>query len=165
MNDAKDLYGNKADDDSKGVVVQSITVNRPNKNGVKEPVKYIKAKRSKPKSGEEPISFYKLKGNKDVRDILDEIQEKGKPDGKDGDDYETVKGPELPDVKKLFDGNEDMPKTYYYTSKVKGNGTKKDGKPYEDGKVQSVTVLSDPNNKTNKNHQVLDVQIIIILKH
>ena len=50
-----------------------------------------------------------------------------------------------------------MPKTYYYTSKVKGNGINKDGKPYEDGKVHYVKVLSDPNNKTNKNHQVLDV--------
>ena len=157
MNDAKDLYGNKDDDGNKGIVVQSITVNRPNKNGVKEPVKFIKAKRGKPKPGEEPISFYKVKGDQDVRDILDQIQEKGKPDGKDGVDYEKVKGNELPDVKKLFDGKEDMPKTYYYTSKVKGNGTKKDGKPYEDGKVQSVTVLSDPDNKTNKNHQVLDV--------
>lgn len=104
MNDAKDLYGKKGDDDTKGVVVQSITINRPNKNGVKEPVKFIKAKRSKPKPGEEPISFYKLKGDKDVKNILDQIQNKGKPDGKDGDDYETVKGPELPDVKKLFDG-------------------------------------------------------------
>ena len=111
MNNAKDLYGKKGDDDSKGVVVQCVTVNCPNKNGVKEPVKYVKAKRGKQKPGEKPISFYKVKGDKNARDILDQIQEKGKPDGKDGEDYETVKGGELPNVKKLFDGNEDMPKT------------------------------------------------------
>ena len=60
-------------------------------------------------------------------------------------------------VKKLFDGKEDIPKTYYYTSKVKGNGTKKDGTPYGNGNVQSVTILSDHNNNTNKNSQVKDV--------
>ena len=50
-----------------------------------------------------------------------------------------------------------MPKTYYYTTNVKGNGKKDNGKPYQDGKVHSVTVLSDPNNRTNKNHQIVDV--------
>ena len=50
-----------------------------------------------------------------------------------------------------------MPKTFYYTSNVKGNGVDKNGKPYKDGKVHSVTVLSDPNNRTNKNYQVLQV--------
>ena len=40
---------------------------------------------------------------------------------------------------------------------MKGNGIDKDGKPYGDGKVQSVTVLSDPKNRTNKNNQVHDV--------
>ena len=50
-----------------------------------------------------------------------------------------------------------MPKTYYYTSNVKGSGKDKNGRPYRDGKVYSVTVLSDPNNRTNKNHQILQV--------
>ena len=157
MNDAKNLYDKKDGDDggSVGTTVQCVTVSRPNKDGVKEPVQFIKATRGKVPSGEDPIAFYKVKGGTDVRDILDQIQEKGKPDGQDGVDYDKVKGEELPEVKKLFDGNKDMPKTYYYSSNVKGNELDKNGKPYKDGKVHSVTVLSDPNNRINKNYQVL----------
>jgi len=156
LNDSKNMYRSGDDGRGVGTTVQTVTVNRPNKFGVKEPVQYIKARRARPKKGEEPVSFYKVKGGKDARDILDQIQNSGKPDGKDGEDYEKVKGAELPDVKKLFD-NKDIPKTFYYTTKVKGNGKNKDGTPYDDGTVQSVTILSDPDNKTNKNHQVLEV--------
>jgi len=160
MNEAKNSYDKMGDDGSKqeGTTVQCVSTTAPNKEGKKEPVKYIKATRGKKKQPtDEPISYYKVKGDKDVRDILDQIQEKGKPDGKDGVDYETVKPDELPKVQKLFDNDKDIPKTYYYTSDVKGDGQDKNGKPYESGKIQSVTVLSDPNNKTNKNYQILDV--------
>ena len=157
MNDAKGLYEDKGGDGNRGTTVQCVKVSRPNKNGVKEPVQYIKATRGKTKPGEEPVSYYRVKGGTDARNILDQIQSKGKPDGTDGVDYFKVKEDELPDVTKLFDGGENMPKTYYYTSKVLGNGTKKDGRPYGDGNVQSVTILSDHNNNTNKKSQVKDV--------
>ena len=57
-----------------------------------------------------------------MRDILDQIQTKGKPDGKDGVDYTKIKGDELPEVQKLFKGSENMPKTYYTISNVKEVG-------------------------------------------
>jgi hypothetical protein len=132
MGSAKTLYEKKDGDDggNVGTTVQCIKTSRPDKSGKKEIVQYIKAKRSGVKPGEEPISFYRVKGDTDVRSILEQIQTKGKPDGKDGVDYFKIKDNELPEVKKLFDGNEDMPKTYFYTSNVKGRGNKKDGKPY-----------------------------------
>ena len=159
MNDAKNLYGKNDNDDdaSQGTTVQTITVSRPNKNGIKEPVSFIKAKRNKPIPGEEKITYYKAKRGTNPRDILDQIQQKGKPDGQDGVDYDKVKGDELPEIHKLFDENKDIPKIYYYTSKVKGNGIDKNGKPYGNGKIHFVTVLSDPNNKTNKNSPIQDV--------
>jgi hypothetical protein len=126
------------------------------KDAKKEPVQYIKAVRGGVKP-EDRIAFYRIKDGIDVRDVLDQITKNGKPDGKDGVDYIKVKGDELPEVQKLFSGNENMPKTYYYTSAVKGNGTDKNGKPYNDGKVRSVTVLSDHDNRTNKNYTVKDV--------
>ena len=159
MNDAKNLYAKNDNDDdaSQGTTFQSITVSRPNKNGIKEPVSFIKAKRNKPIPGEEKITYYKAKRGTNPRDILGQIQQKGKPDGQDGVDYDKVKGDELPEIHKLFDENKDIPKIYYYTSKVKGNGIDKNGKPYGNGKVHFATVLSDPNNKTNKNSPIQDV--------
>jgi len=140
MNDAKNLYADQSETPSEGTTVQCVTVSRPNKEGKREPVQFIKATRGKKKPGEDPVSYYKVKGGKDVRDILDQIQEKGKPDGIDGKDYETIKGDELPQAKKLFDNNKDIPKTFYYTTNVKGSGKDKKGRPYRDGKVHSVTV-------------------------
>ena len=46
---------------------------------------------------------------------------------------------------------------YYYTTKVNGNGKNKDGHPYEDGIVQSLTILYIFDKKTNKNYQILEV--------
>jgi len=157
MNEAKTLYDNQDKGPTKGTTVQCVSVSRPNKEGKKEPVQYIKATCGDKKPGVEPVSYYKVKGGTDARDILDQIQEKGKPDGVDGKDYEKVKPDELPEVQKLFDGSGDIPKTFYYTTNVKGSGKDKNGKPYTDGKVHSVTVLNDPKNRTNKNHQVLQV--------
>ena len=86
MNEAKILYDNTTDEPSEGTTLQCVIVNRPNKNGVKEPVQYIKATRGKKKLGEDPETYYKVKGGKYVRDILDQVQEKGKPNGVDGID-------------------------------------------------------------------------------
>ena len=66
-----------------------------------------------------------------------------------------MKGDELGEAEKLFGVNENMPKIYYYISKVKGEGVDKNGKPYEYGNINSVTILSYHDNKTNKNYQVL----------
>ena len=158
MEEAKKLYDKKGDDGlSSGTTVQCVKVTKTNKDGKKEPVTYIKAVKGGAKAGEEPVSYYKIKEGTDVRDVLDQIQEKGKPNGTDGVDYNKVKGDELPEVKKLFEGSENMPKTYYYTTNVKGSGVDKYGKPYGDGKVHSVTVISDPENKTNKPYKVEQV--------
>ena len=158
MNDAKKLYEKKDDEgNSSGTTVQCVKITKKNKDGTKEPVQYIKAKRAEVKNGEEPVSYYKIKDGVDIRDVLDQIQTKGKPDGTDGVDYNKIKGDELPEVVKLFSGSENMPKTYYYTSIAKGDGKDKDGKPYQEGKVHSVTILSDHDNKTNKNYQVIQV--------
>ena len=48
------------------------------------------------KAGEETIAYYKIKDGTDVRDVLEQIQEKVKLDGTDGVDYNKVKGDELP---------------------------------------------------------------------
>jgi len=152
--DVKKLY-NKKDKEghSSGTTVQCVKVNRPNKEGKKEPVQFIKTVRGEVKPGEEPISFYRVGGNADLRQLLEDIQTTGVPKGKDGVDYIKVKGDaDLADVRELFKGTENDPKTYYYTSQAKG-----DGKVYGDGKINSVTVLSDPKNKLNKNSQVLQV--------
>ena len=45
----------------------------------------------------------------------------GKQDGKDGVDYNKVKGDEISEVQTLFAGNEKMPRTYYYTTIVRGD--------------------------------------------
>ena len=158
MEEAKQLYDKKDDDGlASGTTVQCVKVTKTNKDGKKEHVTYIKAVKGGAKAGEEPIAYYKIKDGTDVRDVLDQIQEKGKPDGTDGVDYNKVKGDELPEVKKLFEGSENIPKTYYYTTNVKGAGVDKFGKPYGDGKVHSVTVISDPQNKTNKPYKVEQV--------
>ncbi|MBP5407644.1 MAG: hypothetical protein J6Y42_00725, partial [Bacilli bacterium] len=158
MKEAQKSYDVKDDEDeNKGTTVQCVTVNKPNKDGKKEPIQYIKAAIGQPKKGEDPIAYYKVKGDAYPKDLLDQIEKNGKPDGKDGVDYDKVKGPELPEVQKLFADSENIPKTFYFTTDVKGNGTKPNGKPYEDGKVQSVTILCDPNNKTNTKSQVKDI--------
>ena len=158
MNDVNNLYNKKdKDGNSSGTTVQSVKVSRLNNEGKVEPVQYIKAVRGGAKSGEDPVAYYKVGGKADMRDILDQIQTKGKPDGKDGVDYTKIKGDELPEVQKLFKGSENMPKTYYYSSAIKGDGVDKKGKPYGDGKVNSVTILSDHDNQTNKNYQIKDV--------
>ncbi|MBP3801733.1 MAG: hypothetical protein J6I85_06920, partial [Clostridia bacterium] len=158
MNDVNNLYNKKdKDGNSSGTTVQSVKVSRLNKEGKVEPVQYIKAIRGGAKSGEDPVAYYKVGGKADMRDILDQIQTKGKPDGKDGVDYTKIKGDELPEVQKLFKGSENMPKTYYFSSAVRGDGVDKKGKPYDDGKVNSVTILSDHDNHTNKNNKVKDV--------
>ena len=105
MNDTKSLYDKKDEDgNTSGTTVQSVKVTKPNKDGVNEPVQYIKAVRGGLKSGEDPISYYKFGGGVDIRDVLDQIQENGKPNGEDGVDYNKVKGDELPEVQKLFGG-------------------------------------------------------------
>jgi len=158
MNEAKKNYEVKDDDgENQGTTVQFVTVNKPNKDGKKEPVHFIKATLGQPKKGEDPVAYYKVKGDNYPKDLLDQIEKNGKPDGKDGVNYDKVKGPELPEVQKLFADADNIPKTFYYASDVKGNGKKDNGKPYKDGKVQSVTILCDPNNKTNINSQVKDV--------
>ena len=149
----KQLYNKKdAEGLSSGTTVQCVKINRPNKEGVKELMQYIKALRGNAKKGEEPLSFYRVPKNADLRQILEDIQTTGLPKGKEGVDYEKLAGDELEDVKKLFKGTENDPKTYYYTSAVKG-----DGAPYGNGKINSVTILSDPNNKLNKDSQVKQV--------
>ena len=159
MDDSKILYDKKDENGiSSGTTVQCIKTSKKGKDGKKEPVQYIKAVVGGiKKPGEEPISYYRNKDGVDIRDILDQIIKNGKPDGKDGVNYNKVKGDEIPEVQKLFAGNENMPRTYYYTTIVRGDGTDKDGKPYDDSKVHSVTILSDHNNKTNKNFKVKDV--------
>ena len=101
FDDAKNLYEKKDDEgQSSGTTVQVVKMQKTNKDGKKEPVNYIKAVRGELKQGEEPVSFYKIKDGVDIRDILDQIQSKGKPDGEDGVDYNKIKGDELPEVQK-----------------------------------------------------------------
>ena len=96
MNDSKRLYDKKDDDgNSSGTTVQCVKITKTNKDGKKEPVQYIKAVRGGAKPGEEPVSYYRIKDGTDVRDVLDQIQTNGKPDGTDGVDYNKVKGDEL----------------------------------------------------------------------
>ena len=57
MNESKKLYENQKKGPNKGTTVQSVTVSRPNKNGVKEPVQFIKATTGDKKPGVEPISY------------------------------------------------------------------------------------------------------------
>ena len=152
--DVKKLYTKKdKEGHSSGTSVQCVKVNRTNKEGKKELMQFIKAVRGQPKKGEEPISYYRVPSNVDLRQVLEDIQLKGNPQGKDGVDFIIIKeGDDLADVQKLFKGTENDPKTYYYTSNVIG-----DGKPYGNGKINSVTVLSDPNNRINKNSIVKQV--------
>jgi len=82
--------GDKEGEDA-GTTLQTVTINEPNKNGVRESAQYVKCKRGKPKPGQDPITYYRVKGGKDVRDMLDQIQKNGEREGKDGVDYEKVK--------------------------------------------------------------------------
>jgi hypothetical protein len=154
ITDVKKLYTKKdKEGHSSGTTVQCVKVNRPNKEGKKEPVQFIKAVRGGPKKGQEHISYYRVNGNADLRQLLEDIQRTGVPKGKEGTDFITVKGEaDLADVQKLFKGSEMDPKTYYYTSAVKP-----DGKGHGEGKINSVTVLSDPTNRINKKSQVAQV--------
>ena len=153
MEEAKKLYDKKDDDEfSSGTTVQCIRKTKTKKDGKKVIITYIKAMTKREKY------YYRLKEGidiSDLRDVLEQIQEKGKPDGIDGVDYNKLKGDELSEVKTFFEGS--VKKTYYYTTNVKGTGVDKFGRPYEDGKVYSITVISDPDNKTNKKYKVLDV--------
>jgi hypothetical protein len=58
LNDAKNMYRRGDDDRGVGTTVQCVTVNRPNKFGVKEPVQYIKARRGKPKKASFPFTCF-----------------------------------------------------------------------------------------------------------
>ena len=149
ITDVKKLYNKKdKEGNSSGTTVQCVKVGRTNKEGKKELMQFVKAIKGLAKKGEEPISYYKVPQNSDLRQILEDIQLTGDPKGKDGIDFIKIKDKEdLEDVQKLFKGSENDPKTFYYTSNVKG-----DGKPYGNGTIYSVTVLSDPNNKINKNN-------------
>jgi len=155
ITDVKKLYTKKdKEGHSSGTTVQCVKVNRPNKEGKKEPVQFIKAVRGgAARAGQEPISYYRVGGNTDLRQLLEDIQTTGVPKGKEGVDYIKVKGDkDLEEAQNLFKGTEMDPKTYYYTSVVKGDA-KGNGK----GKINSVTVLSDPTNRTNKKSQVAQV--------
>ena len=155
ITDVKKLYTKKdKEGHSSGTTVQCVKVNRPNKEGKKEPVQFIKAVRGgAARVGQEPISYYRVGGNTDLRQLLEDIQTTGVPKGKEGVDYIKVKGDkDLEEAQNLFKGTEMDPKTYYYTSVVKGD-SKGNGK----GKINSVTVLSDPTNRINKKSQVAQV--------
>ena len=52
MNEAKQLYEDQGEQPTQGTTVQCVTVSRPNKEGKKEPVQYIKATRGKRNPGE-----------------------------------------------------------------------------------------------------------------
>ena len=154
VTNAKRLYSKKNDQGlSSGTTVQYVKVSRPNKEGKKVPHQFIKAVKGLPKPGEKPIQYYRIPDKTDLKAMLENIQLKGYPEGKEGVDYITITDEkELEDVIKLFKGNENDPQTYFYTSVVKG-----DGKPYGNGRIHSVTILSDPTNRLNKTNKIKQI--------
>ena len=98
--------------------VQFVKTKGPDENGNEIPIQYFKAANDGKKPGEDPV-YYKLKGDIKVKDIVEQIQNDGKPEGNEGVHYEKVKGNEIPEVEKLFKDKEDIPRVLYHTTYLK----------------------------------------------
>ena len=150
LNKVKNLFKD-ADDDDRGVnyyyrKVLGSGLDKPNNTQllkvepdtkVDEIYDQIKAIGGGIKKPDEGVELVKVVGDVDPNEINRHLLEK----------------------KALCDGlkKDNTPKTLTHTSKVLGGSLKKNGEPYDDGKVESVTVINDPDNKTNKNRTLNDV--------
>jgi len=124
----------------------------------KEPEQYIKVSGpllNKPTGGNEPAQYFKVNGDGDVNDVLDHLKTKGcnwnKPEDKK---YEKVVGKDLDNVKDYFKKEDDKPAEYYYKTKVGGD---KSDQGDNLGKIQSVTIKGDTENKLNPDKKIGDV--------
>ena len=149
---AKRLYDNKdKDGNTAGTTVQSIKLNKVLPNGTKEPVQYIKTvKTENIQPGERPVQYYVVKGKANLRDLLEDFNTTGKIKGTENVDFSKVRDIDIPRIAEAFRKSQ-RPQTYYYSNVVDPSDK------YPGGKINSVTVLNDPNNKVNKNKKVFQV--------
>ncbi|MBR4619254.1 MAG: hypothetical protein IKO49_08120, partial [Bacilli bacterium] len=156
IKESEALYRKQNDEDAQ-IRAQSVKLYPHGKEGgEKDVIVYIKIS-----GGYKPDVYYKTNGEADLNAVLQQVQEKGAPQ-KDGKSFEIVTGSELEQIKEYFKpkdqdlekpkaSGEDYktPKAYFYTTKnmdrVKGDIK---------NIIQSVTLLSDPNNNLNKGQLV-----------
>ena len=108
----------------------------PNKNmdEIYDQIKALSGGINKPDEG---VQLIKVVGDVDPKEINNHLKENQKLN-------------EQPKTDKL-------PKIYDHETKALGGNLKKNGEPYEDGKIKSITILSDPDNKTNKNVPIKNI--------
>ena len=111
--------------------------------------------------GNKPERYYKSVNNQlDLDEVLKQVNEKGVPE-KNGKPLDKVTEDELNKVKGYFKPKDDdntkkpkkeddkEPKAYYYTTKVVSKVDKNNPSV-----INSVTLLSDPNNNLNKGQNI-----------
>ena len=156
IQESETLYKSPEEEDEAQIKVRSVKLYPKGKKDDNEAIVYIKLS-----GGYKPDIYYKNIGITDLNLVMQQIQEKGAPE-KDGKPFEVVSGEELEKVKTYFkpkekDSNKPKsksddfktPKAYFYTTKVKNK--ENENTP---SIIQSITILSDPNNNLNKGQNI-----------